>query len=238
MVADIKTFSFSFEELSLTVARVASSLGYAKGEAPAPVVHMIEEVLNAAGGYCNIIGGFRILREVIPGDDDTELQFGGKAFATGNIIAAQMRKAERMAVFVCTAGNDINEWSRQLFKKGNELKGYIVDAVASETVEKAMDKLQSALCEEMEEKGLRITNRYSPGYCGWTVSEQHLLFSLLPEGFCGVSLTDSALMVPIKSVSGIVGIGSRVSKSGYKCNLCDMENCIYRTRKKLKDEIR
>ncbi|MCK7538940.1 MAG: hypothetical protein MZV63_52410 [Marinilabiliales bacterium] len=47
-----------------------------------------------------------------------------------------------------------------------------------------------------------ITNRFSPGYCGWDVAEQHKLFSFFKDNFCGITLTESALMNPVKSVSG------------------------------------
>jgi len=34
-------------------------------------------------------------------------------------------------------------------------------------------------------------------------------------------------MDPIKSVSGIIGIGENVRFNPYTCNLCDNKNCIY-----------
>jgi hypothetical protein len=46
------------------------------------------------------------------------------------------------------------------------------------------------------------------------VAEQHKLFSLLPPGICGITLSDSALMHPIKSVSGITGIGKHCKQKG------------------------
>ena len=104
----------------------------------------------------------------------------------------------------------------------------MVDAVASELVEAAMNHIQDRLAETVGADGRHITNRFSPGYCCWPVSEQHKLFSLLPRGFCGITLTESALMLPIKSVSGIIGIGHNVSKMDYPCKLCDMRDCIYR----------
>lgn len=73
------------------------------------------------------------------------------------------------------------------------------------------------------------TNRFSPGYCGWHVSEQHKLFSLFPAPEpCGVRLTPSALMMPIKSVSGIIGLGSHVRRMDYTCGLCDYLQCYKR----------
>ena len=74
----------------------------------------------------------------------------------------------------------------------------------------------------------RITNRYSPGYCGWQVAEQHKLFQLIPDNYCGIRLTESALMDPVKSVSGIIGIGENVKINPYTCRMCDMPDCVYR----------
>ena len=71
----------------------------------------------------------------------------------------------------------------------------------------------------------------SPGYCGWHVSEQQLLFPLFEGQTCGVRLTDSSLMVPIKSVSGIIGLGKEVRRLDYTCGLCDFKQC-YKRRKK------
>jgi len=91
-----------------------------------------------------------------------------------------------------------------------------------------MDKIQEQLKAFMELQGLKITNRYSPGYCGWDIKEQANLFGLLPEKFCGIRLSDSMLMKPIKSVSGIIGIGRDVNYDQYTCSYCRDVNCLYR----------
>jgi hypothetical protein len=75
---------------------------------------------------------------------------------------------------------------------------------------------------------MKITNRYSPGYCGWDVSDQHKLFSLLPNNFCGIKLTENALMIPIKSVSAVIGIGKNVERKDYQCSICEIEFCYKR----------
>ena len=114
---------------------------------------------------------------------------------------------------------------------GDPLGGYIVDLLGSEIVEAGMDLMQGELEREMEKQDRRISNRYSPGHCGWLVDEQQKLFSFFPGNFCGVSLTDSSLMLPIKSVSGIIGIGKDIKKKAYSCQVCDVEDCLYRDRK-------
>ena len=58
-------------------------------------------------------------------------------------------------------------------------------------------------------------------------SSQLLLFSLFGNFPCGVTLTPSALMNPVKSISGIICIG-RVTFRDYQCSLCHQKNCVYR----------
>jgi len=116
-------------------------------------------------------------------------------------------------------------------KDGDLLRGYVYDVIGSEVVENAADRMQEELRLTVAGEGLNITNRFSPGYCGWDVAEQHKLFSFFPENYCGITLTESALMNPVKSVSGLIGIGREVRYAPYQCHLCEDKNCIYRGRK-------
>ncbi|MCC8144566.1 MAG: hypothetical protein LUD02_05030 [Tannerellaceae bacterium] len=84
--------------------------------------------------------------------------------------------------------------------------------------------------EENKQVGYSLTNPYSPGYCSWPVSDQHTLFSFLPAGFCGITLTGSSLMLPIKSVSAIVGVGEQIQRVPYGCSQCNMKDCYKRKR--------
>jgi hypothetical protein len=111
------------------------------------------------------------------------------------------------------------------------LKGYIVDVLGTIAVESAMIKIHIQLKKEMDADGLNITNRYSPGYCDWNVSEQSKLFSFFPHDFCGVRLDVKSRMIPVKSVCGIIGIGKNVEYDPYSCGLCQRNNCMYRTHK-------
>ena len=60
------------------------------------------------------------------------------------------------------------------------------------------------------------------------MAEQRIFFSMLPDGFCGISLTDSCLMLPIKSVSALVGIGGNIEKKPYGCAICRKKDCFKR----------
>jgi cobalamin-dependent methionine synthase I len=95
-------------------------------------------------------------------------------------------------------------------------------------VEKAMDAIQRKLAAKEGRIGKKLTNRFSPGYCDWPVGDQQQLFSLLPENFCGITLLETALMLPVKSVSGIIGIGEKVKYFDYPCKFCTMQKCFRR----------
>ncbi|RPI00292.1 MAG: hypothetical protein EHM64_17280, partial [Ignavibacteriae bacterium] len=58
------------------------------------------------------------------------------------------------------------------------------------------------------------------------------LFSFLPKRFCGVALTESALMIPIKSISGIIGVGEHVNYKPYFCDECGRKDCTYKAFRK------
>lgn len=122
-----------------------------------------------------------------------------------------------------------------LKEEGDMVKVFIADAVGSVIAEKAADRMEESLEELLAPYAWSHTNRFSPGYCGWHVSEQRDLFSLFPvEKPCGVSLTSSSLMVPIKSVSGVIGLGENVRKIEYTCGLCDFKQC-YKRRKPIQN---
>ncbi len=114
-------------------------------------------------------------------------------------------------------------------EEGQFLEGYIADLIASTLAEAAAQYVHDHLKEIAEPwRGMKITNRYSPGYCGWKVDEQQKLFSLFPEGSCGITLSASSLMSPIKSLSGLLGAGPDVSFRDYTCELCSMKDCTFR----------
>ena len=227
-------FRFDVADLNLDTGTIERVMGYEEDHSPAPFPEMIQAVMNEAPGLCDIRGGYVVLEKIEIEREKRLLHIGDKSFDIKKIVASQLRKAEGAALFVCTAGDGIGKEASRLMKAGDLMKGYIMDVIGSEMVESAMDTIQDVLSKELEKKGLFITDRYSPGYCGWNVAEQHKLFSFFPPNFCGISLTASALMQPIKSVSGVIGIGSQVKRRGYICEMCQMKDCIYRNKRHVK----
>jgi hypothetical protein len=224
----VEKFSIGYEQINLSQDAFACVLGYSADAVPSPLVESIDDVLEHGDELCRIEGGYKIIDAVDFDRNDYALRVGSQSFNIKKMVFQQLKNAKSVGIFVCTAGNEIIDRSRKLMKEGELLKGYVYDVFGSLVVEEAMDLIQDVLKSKMEASGLKITNRYSPGYCGWDVSEQKKLFRLLPDKFCGIELTDSCLMRPIKYVSGIIGIGKSVKFNDYTCNLCDESDCLYR----------
>jgi hypothetical protein len=223
-----KTFQFDFKDLKLNVSQIENVIGYKEGENSELVTGTIEEILKESQAIDNIKAQYTILPRVKFDNDTKSVEINSIKFHIKKIVFGQIRKSDSIAVFLCTAGEEIGKWSKEAMKERDILKGYIYDVVGSEIVEAAADIMQNELEKSLISSGKKITNRYSPGYCGWDVVEQHKLFRLIPDNFCGIRLTESALMDPVKSVSGIIGIGENVRHNPYTCNMCDLKNCIYR----------
>lgn len=223
----IKEYQFTFEELLIGSSDLEELMGFEKGEIPEPFPELINNAIANAPQFCNIKGGYKIFESVLVDSKLNSIQIKHYIFLPGKIVVTQLKKATSAAIFTCTAGSEISIHSKTITEGGDPLLGYVYDIIGSVTVEKAMDKIQNELKAEMGKPGLNISDRYSPGYCDWSVAEQQKLFALLPEKFCGVSLSLSSLMSPIKSVSGIIGIGTEVEQKGYQCLWCNNLNCIY-----------
>lgn len=178
------------------------------------------EVSTPQGGYTRF--------DALENDSNEEIVIEGIRFSTGKIISKMLRKAEAYAFFVATAGPGPETLARALMEEGLYLEAYIVDIIGSAIVESTANYIHEQIRIMAASQHLKVTNRYSPGYCSWNVTEQQKLFRLIPEGCCGISLSDSSLMSPIKSISGLIGIGNSVAYRDYTCELCSMKNCIFR----------
>jgi hypothetical protein len=221
-------FQFYFRDLKLNVSQIENVIGYNEGEDREIVTELIEEIFKESWEFCNIKAEFKLYSGVEFNNDDKSIDINNINFQVKKIVYGQIKKSDLIAIFLCTAGEEIGIRSRKAMLERDLLKGYIYDVVGSLIVEAAADLMQNELEKSMVSSGKKITNRYSPGYCGWDVAEQHKLFQLVADNYCGIRLTQSALMDPVKSMSGIIGIGENVKYNPYTCSLCDLKDCNYR----------
>ena len=221
-------YSYSLDQLTIDQKYLSAMLGFPGEDLPEPFNEYVFEALSQAPALCNIRGAFCVSGKSAFVSDDKSIVVDGRQFEIGKTVAKELRNSTSIALFVCTAGEGISRLSSELLKGANPVLGYVYDVLGSMIVEAATDLLQEEIKQKAAKDGFAITNRYSPGYCKWSVADQHKLFSFFPTGCCGIHLTDSALMSPVKSVSGIIGIGEDVMFRDYTCDLCNMTDCFHK----------
>ena len=208
-----------YEDLGISLSELYEQMGYEQAVPDEATVKETDIIIAEAKGFLRPRFCFFVQREL-------------PDFAIGKIIERQLKGAEAYAFFICTAGVEYEAFQERLKKAGDMVRVFIADALGSVIAEKAADQMELSLQENIDKLGWHHTNRFSPGYCGWHVSQQQLLFPLFKGETCGVKLTESSLMLPIKSVSGIIGLGPNVRHLDYTCGLCDFKQCYKRKEKK------
>ena len=206
-------------------------LGYENMEIEPYIDSLIDSLIEETIGLANPVGGF-VIKELQQHDRSSGTVVAEETeFHVGKVIANQLKKAESLAFFVCTLGNEAELKYEKYFSTDHSLEGYIMNLAASEAADSLAENIHQRIRELASENSLHITNRFSPGYCNWNVAEQFKLFSLLPDNNIGITLTNSALMKPIKSVSGVIGIGADAVYKSYSCAQCTDEYCLYRNKR-------
>jgi len=222
-----KSYSYKFEDLHIKPEEIEELMGFEPGQSPEPFPGLIEEGLQKAPDFTNIKGGFVIFEQVEVNREKKFIRVKDQVFSPGKIVVTQLKNATSAALFTCTAGEQISTFAQKQTVSGNELLAYVLDVIGSYIADKTVEKLQQKIAAIVSDSGMGVTDPFSPGYCNWSVAEQQRLFSLLPSGFCGIKLSASSLMHPIKSVSGIIGIGTNCKQKGYQCEWCNDKDCIY-----------
>lgn len=143
------------------------------------------------------------------------------------------KNAEKTVLSICTIGRDMEEESTRLLNKGELAKGVILDAIASHAAEEVAAWMYRIILRDLNEEigELEFTNRFSPGYCQWSLEDgQKMIFKRLPSDIIRVKISKSMMMIPRKTVSFAVNIGKEVDKElGIReCPTCDLLDCSFR----------
>jgi hypothetical protein len=208
--------------------QVLKGLGMKPSDADNYLVEMISEFIGKCKKLVSPRAAYVLYEQVKFDLTRHKVIISEKELNTGKIVTSFLKKSEAVIMFSCTCGPEVEHLSKQLMKNGNALEGFIVDLIGSELAESIAGNIHDYIGEKLATIGVGITNRFSPGYCNWPVTDQQKLFSLLKGNNCGIKLTPSSLMLPIKSISCILGISASVERTAYKCRICKDEKCIMR----------
>ena len=158
---------------------------------------------------------------------DSHVVIEGEIVFESKVIAPLLEQCEKAAVFLVTIGEHLEEMAHRLAEDGLIVQATVLDAIGSVAAEGVADYVQGKIKETANNQGLVISQRFSPGYCDWDISQQRTVFWAVSGDSMGIHLTDGCLMIPRKSISGVIGIGPRDGNvENYNpCKTCDKHDC-------------
>lgn len=155
---------------------------------------------------------------------------GSKLTLEGASILEAMGEAHDLILMVQTLGPGLDRAIRKA-SLTDMAYGVVLDACASARVEKLVDDLQREAQASFPD--FYFTERYAPGYGDFPLEQNADMLSVLDAGRrAGISLSSGGLMVPSKSISGLVGVCDRPqARWPVPCESCRaFQNCAFRAR--------
>jgi len=143
----------------------------------------------------------------------------GEVVFVSRILRINLDSVERVFPYVATCGKELEQIEPI---SSDMIIDYCLDIIKEMALRAALEHLSKHLKAKY---ALGRTSQMNPGSLeDWPITEQAKLFKLLGnvEELVGVRLTDSYLMIPAKSLSGIV-FPTQVRFES--CQLCRRENC-------------
>ena len=193
--------------IGIPIKAVLHRLGYPSDfESPDDSMKdVFEEEVKRAYDLIEPKGIYSLLR--IASHGDREIRFKGTDFKIkSRKVSRLLSRSDFVVFFMATIGPELEGAVETLMSKGEYARSVILDAIGSETADAAADMIHRSILRNIaEQKGFSITPRFSPGYGDWPLTVQRDILNICRAEMIGVSLTDSFLMIPMKSVSAVFG---------------------------------
>ncbi len=152
----------------------------------------------------------------------------------GRDIYRHLKDARFCAVLACTLGMRAERRLRTLGSQ-QPLESAVYDAACSAYVEAAVEQMDTQVKAVARRVELRGNWRFSPGYgdCPLTC-QRNIIATLNATRAIGLTVTDTELLMPTKSVTALIGLfdgNVRSSNSRPTCKICRLRtSCAFRAR--------
>lgn len=156
------------------------------------------------------------------------LQIGNLTIRSGKLYK-NLLGCEKVALFATTLGIGVDRMIQKASIR-NMANAVVIQACAATLLEEYCDEVQEELAAKMRGDGYYLRPRFSPGYGDFDILHQKDIVRMLDcAKTIGLTLTESCMMVPTKSVTALIGISDNdlvCHKHG--CEICEKTDCIYR----------
>lgn len=161
-------------------------------------------------------------------DSDGRIMIGNISIESHS-LSRNLRGCVKVVLFGATLGPGVDQLIRRT-SLTDMSHAVIQQACAATILEEYCDKKQLELGDELEGEGLYLRPRFSPGYGDFDIHYQKPLMQMLDcAKTIGLTMTDSYMMTPSKSVTAVIGaspVKERCPVAG--CEACDKTDCEFR----------
>jgi hypothetical protein len=131
---------------------------------------------------------------------------------------------------VSTIGPDLEKESAKMFAIKEPLKGFLLDSIGSAEIDLLSQKACSIIEAEALSQNISTSSPVGPGMFNIPITEQPKLVELAGADRIGVSILSTCEMIPKKTVSMIIGMGSAMPSwsKEHVCRTCSLsQTCPY-----------
>lgn len=160
-----------------------------------------------------------------------QLCLGGGAVLRGGLLPSLLASALELAIAICTIGPRLEEKVADYFAQNELLRAILLSGIGSAAVDALAQEACQLIQREGATRGYDASSPLSPGMPGFPLSQQRQLFRLAPAEQIGVCLNSSAMMVPGKSMSMVIGLGlgMPIWTQAEVCEHCSLKDtCHYK----------
>jgi len=192
---------------------------------------LIEELLASVKGHHLLQPAAAYEYYTVSGMNGSRISLDGDKAVHGPALPAILPEAQELVVLICTIGPKLEKQASDYTKKGEALRGMLLDGIGSAAVDTLVPKILSIIAGEVAPRGYEISSPVNPGMPGFPMSEQWNLVELAGGDEIGMSLTPSGILVPRKSTSMVIGVGPGMTRwaQAEVCARCSLrKTCPYK----------
>ncbi len=140
-----------------------------------------------------------------------------------------LKEATHVMITAHSVGGKLDQESANASARGDLLEAYVIDIIGLVILEKISNIIKRIAEDQAQQMGWGVGPFLSPGSVhGWDLEEQSKLCKLLPIDEINVTIKNSLMLFPLKSIVALIGIGPyyKSSKVGSTCDVCSKrDNC-------------
>lgn len=158
----------------------------------------------------------------------------------GASIGRHLQNCCKAVIMTATVGEAIENQVTKYFQEGRYGFSVLLDAAATAAVEQTADAMEKTIQNEVQRQGFAMRWRFSPGYGDWPIRQQTDILRLAQGESIGISLTDSMMLLPRKSITAVIGLYypaaapacTAEDKQKQPCRSCPKTDCPARANEK------